>query len=253
MEQPGYPLFKEVLIGAAAPFRGLDLLFGNLRQLGPLSVLPALITAAVILVGFGLGVWGAVQIEVSGHAPACLPQFLAAAFDWLVRVLLILLLLVVCYLIFTPVGLALATPFNDFLSARVEQILLGSDYVEFPGLTIWQGLLHTCQHLAVTLVIGIPLAVLAFIPFIGILFVAPEAIFASLVLSLEFMDVPLSKRLGRYRQKWTFVRRYPGASLGFGFVTLCFLAVPIVNMFLMPLSIIGGTWLYLKLEGALGA
>lgn len=253
MEQPGYPLLKEVFIGAAAPFRGLDLLFGNLRQLGPLSVVPALITAAAILLGFALGTWGALHIELSGYAPAWMPQFLVAATDWLVRVVLILLLLIVCYLIFTPVGLALATPFNDFLSARVERILLKADYVEYPGLTIWQGLLHTCQHLAVTLVIGIPLAVLAFVPFIGVLFVVPEAIFASLVLSLEFLDVPLSKRLDRYRQKWAFVRRYPGAGLGFGFVTLCFLAVPIVNLFLMPLSIIGGTWLYLKLDGGLDA
>ena len=251
MSDKGIPIHTQFLLGLSSPFRGIGILRGNFRKLAALTVLPVFVASLVMAAAFLLGVWGASLVDVTGFAPAWLPQWLAAAANWLVCLLLVVMLVAICYLVFTPVGLALASPILDPLSARVERILLKEGYDGLPGLSIPDGVIHATQHLLFTLVVGVPLALLAIFPFIGILFVVPQMVFASLVLSLEFMDFPLSRRIDTYFRKWGFVKRFPAACLAFGGVNLAILAIPIINMALMPLSVIGGTWLYLKLEGRL--
>ncbi|MDA0837783.1 MAG: EI24 domain-containing protein [Planctomycetota bacterium] len=243
--------FHQVLFGAAAPLRGLAILKSNFRQLGGLCVLPVIIT--LITLGFVIAgvVHGISNIDISALAGNWIPSFLAGIVNFIGKLLLIVVLFLFSYLIFTPIGLALATPINDVISARTEKILLGKNYGPLPGLTIWKGLLHTCQHLTITLSIGIPLAILAITPFINIAFVWFNILFALLVLSLELVDIPLSKRVFRYFQKWAYLKNHFFYFLGFGAVCFLMMTIPIVNLALMPLNIIGGTWLYLKMEGKL--
>jgi len=243
--------FQQILIGASAPLRGLAILRSNFRQLGGLCILPMFIT--LITLGFVIAsvIYGISNIDISDLAPNWMPGFLAGVMNFIGKILLIVAVILFSYLIFTPIGLALATPINDVVSARTEKILLGEKYEPLTGLTIWKGLLHTCQHLSLTLSIGIPLAILAIIPFINVAFVWFNLLFASLVLSLEFIDIPLSKRVFRYFQKWGYLKNRFFYFFGFGVVCFLMMTIPIMNLALMPLSIIGGTWLYLKMEGKL--
>jgi CysZ protein len=243
--------FQQILIGAAAPLRGLAILKKNFRQLGGLCVLPVIITLftlGCVIAGVSYGI---TNIDISALTPNWMPGFLAGVINFIGKLLLIVVLILSSYLVCTPIGLALATPINDVISARTEKILLGEKYESMPGLTLWKGLLHTCQHLTLTLSIGIPLAILAIIPFINVAFVWIDILFASLVLSLEFMDIPLSKRVFRYFQKWGYLKNHFFYLFGFGVVCFLMMTIPIVNLALMPLNIIGGTWLYLKREGKL--
>jgi len=243
--------FQQILTGATAPLRGLAILRRNSKQLGGLCVLPVIITLFTFGIAWAGAFYAITNIDISALAGNWIPSYLTTVVDFIGKLLLIVVVILFSYLIFTPIGLALATPITDVISARTEKILLGKYYEPLPGLTLWKGLLHTCQHLAITLSIGIPLAILAIIPFINIAFVWLDILFVSLVLSLEFMDIPLSKRVFRYFQKWLYLKNHFFYFFGFGVVCFLMMTVPLVNLALMPLNIIGGTWLYLKMEGKL--
>jgi len=244
--------FQQILTGATAPLRGLAILRRNFRQLGGLCILPVIITLFTMGSALACVIYGISNVDIFALADNWIPTYFTGVVNFLGKLVLILVAILLSYLVFTPIGLALATPINDVISARTEKFLLGEKYEPLPGLTIWKGLLHTCQHLSITLTIGIPLAILAIIPFINVAFVWLDILFASLVLSLEFIDIPLSKRVFKYFQKWVYLKNHFFYFLGFGIVCFLIMTLPLINLALMPLSIIGGTWLYLKIEGKLG-
>ena len=48
----------------------------------------------------------------------------------------------------------------------------------------------------------------------------------------------------RYRAKWTLLRENRALALGFGCMTAALLLVPFVNVLVIPLCAVGGTFFY---------
>jgi CysZ protein len=72
--------------------------------------------------------------------------------------------------------------------------------------------------------------------------------FTALFLSREMMDGPMSRRRYRFRRKLRIVRSQLPLMLGFGMACAGLLWVPLLNFVFMPVSIVGGTLLFLTIE-----
>lgn len=218
------------------------LLLGGLVALGVYFVWPWLTALDMWLAGF-LG--GASQLW----------QTLAALLTWLVWFLVLVLVMGVAGVVLLLVGQAVASPFLDLLSERIETLVLG---VEPAGLTV-RRLVDTVLVSLGDLVWGlvyyagvqVPLLLLGLIPVIG---TGPAAVlsfgFAALLLAQEFVGLSLTRHLVSYRARWRAVMRNKWSCLGFGTTAMALLFVPGVNLVLLPVAAAGGTLLYCDLRAA---
>jgi uncharacterized protein involved in cysteine biosynthesis len=68
----------------------------------------------------------------------------------------------------------------------------------------------------------------------------------SLITTLTFISYPQSRRQLGLIQCLAWMRKNLFASLGFGLATMILFGIPVVNAFALPLSVVGGTLLYLE-------
>lgn len=64
----------------------------------------------------------------------------------------------------------------------------------------------------------------------------------------EMLDGPTSRRGWSFGEKLALIRREPAACLGFGLASTVVLLVPLLNVFVLPVAVVGGTLLFLELE-----
>lgn len=149
-------------------------------------------------------------------------------------------------------GQAIASPFLDLLSEKVETLVLGIAPKPF-------GFLRLVRSVSISigdLVGGVMLLAAVNVPvfLIGMTGVgaAPAAVasfaFSGLLLAHEFVGLSLSRHLVTYGGRWRVVRANTWVSLGFGTSSMFLLMVPGLNLLLLPLSAVGGTLLYCDLR-----
>lgn len=165
------------------------------------------------------------------------------ALYWLVWGLAFIVLLVVALFVFTMLANVIASPFNAILSVKVETHLTGrepqsqmSPWLVFPR-TISRELAKVLYILPRLL----GLVILTLIPGLNVLSPVLWVLFGAWMMAIEYTDYgadnndvgfrELRRRLGRRRFK----------ALGFGLPLYFLLAVPIVNLVLMPVGVAGGT------------
>jgi CysZ protein len=66
---------------------------------------------------------------------------------------------------------------------------------------------------------------------------------ASLLVGLDFLDGPLERRRLRFRRKLGLMLRQWPTTGSFSLVCLALVSIPLVNLVLVPLCVIGGTLL----------
>jgi uncharacterized protein involved in cysteine biosynthesis len=161
---------------------------------------------------------------------------------------------------FTVVAVVLgqiaAGPFLDLLSARVEREACGRG--ELPPLSaadlaadLLASVVHSVVVLTLYAALACPLTLLQLVPIIGQVIAVPAAIaLAALYLAREAWDYPMSRRRWSLRRKLAAVRATAAPALGLGLGGVALLAIPVVNVLAMPVVVVGGTWLFVKLEDA---
>jgi len=237
--------------GGAAFFAGVATCLAGFRAVRATPALRALALAPAIvnLVLIALLVWGVVEIRpvVSAWiAPDAtgVTGFLADAGALVAAIVAALLL----HPILAPV---LASPFNEALSTGVERVVRGRrESDEAFALSrvagdffrpIGQALRIALFRLGATLLL-LPLALVPVAgPVIAFLVSAAFAAF-------DYVDLPASRVRMTYAEKRALTRRHRAATLGFGMVAQALLIVPIVNVFLLPAAVAGGTLLYFRME-----
>jgi CysZ protein len=146
-----------------------------------------------------------------------------------------------------------ATPFNDWLSQRVETLRLGPYTEPFSWATMFgdlaQSLWHSILSLFLLFAIFVGTLALSLIPLIGTLG-APIISFVAtaLLIGRESMDGCQSRRRMSFAHKMLFLRHHWPVLLGFGVLGAAVVWIPLVNLLVVPLSIAGGTMLYCDLE-----
>jgi uncharacterized protein involved in cysteine biosynthesis len=254
-----------------APFAGVTHLLSGLgllartRRLWPLVAFPFGVGLLVLMPGIWLA--GSIQdglrgllpafaegpavvdsgvMATVGHGALAAMRVLASALTWTVTVLALLIGYV------AAVRIA-GAPFNDLLSAEVEKIRSGGGEVLYlpPFLP---GMLHALNtevlRLAILLTLFIPLYLMSLLlPGVGAAIVTGLLVVqAALWLAYDAMSYCFDRRLWPLRKRLGFLRRHWWHVLQFGLGGAAILAIPLVNLFLFPLLVSGGTLLFRDLD-----
>lgn len=240
---------RNFFTGAGLLGRGLGLVLRSPRLLG-LGLLPALISgilyaAAVIsLITF-------IQ-DISAAATSFAADWTATARD-LMQVLAGLAILGIGALLgvltFTAVTLLIGDPFYEQISVRVENRFGGvPDAVEvgfWPSLG--RSLVDSLRMIGLSIVVGVPLFLLGFIPVIGQTVVPVlGATVGGWLLAVELTGVPFQRRGQRLRHRRAALKGNRPMALGFGVMVFLSFLIPLGAILLMPAAVAGATLLSRK-------
>jgi len=260
-----------LLSGFRLPFEALGVLRRE-RRLWPLALLPVLLSLAAF--GVSIGLVAANAAEIYGWATDWLPSLSAEHwYEWIwvgpARVALAALgaglflgLVGACLVATYLVASVLASPIHDALAARVEQILTGAVVEEGAGgvrALMREGARSMREELKRTLFfLGLSLPLIA----VGLLVPGAQLVTGPTLLGITILFLPLdysSYTLDRRRvsfeakRRWLFAHR--SVMLGFGGAAFMTFSIPGLNFLAMPVLVVAGTLLALRLgpPGAVAA
>jgi len=181
--------------------------------------------------------------------------YLIGALSWVLWIVAFPAIIVANFLVLVLVGQAVASPFLDTLSEQVENRVLGTTPEPF-GIgraikTVSVAIGDLVWGVFFLVMVNGPLILLGFIPVLGTTVAAVVSFgFSALLLSHEFMGLPLTRQLVSYRERWSHVWRHKWLALGMGSSTMLLLVIPGINLVLLPLAAVGGTLMYCDLREA---
>ena len=168
-----------------------------------------------------------------------------AFLGWLIWVAAVGAVVAGCALVIVLVGQVVASPLMDVLSEKTEAIVLGKRDEPFSWRQLLRGVWLACGDLFWGLLF-LGVVSLALLP-LGPLGPVLGFVFNALLLSQEFVGLPLTRRMVGYRGRWGAVWANRWVCLGFGAVAMGMLFTPGVNLLLLPVATVGGTMLYCDL------
>lgn len=172
---------------------------------------------------------------------------------WLIWLLFAMMALVVTAFTFNVLANLLGAPFYGLIAERVlAQERGGSAHLATVSMrqVAWQSLLRQLQLLRYLLPRSLGIALLtlivSFMPVVNLLAPVIAGLWAAWSLALQYQDYPadsdqvslLALRKHLAANRWQ--------SLSFGFSALLASSVPIVNLFLLPATVVGGTLLWCR-------
>jgi len=230
--------FSEFVRGFTTPFRALQKIFEHPKLIF-LSLFPALLTLFVLafcIYAVLTGAWA------FGHAWL---QNLAGTYTGVATGILTFIVgFFTFYLMFQSIGILLslvASPFNDWLAEETERAC-GRKPISLNFGILIRVFFLDLRKTIFTLISGIALWFLALVPGLGIF----SPIGFALITTLTFISYPQSRRQLGLIECLHWMKSHLAASLGFGFSTLLLMSIPVVNAFALPLSVVGGTLLFLE-------
>ena len=223
--------------------RGADYLFRGARLLTHPAlrlfvIVPLLVNIIIFasLLGFTFSFLG----RTINEWMAALPGWLGFL-EWIIWPLLVAVFGLIAGYTFTAVALLIASPFNNLLAEKAEELLTGQpvDALEGPLaalLSVPRALLRELAKLAYY----IP----SFVP--GVNLAAPLLWFllGAWMMSIQFVDYPVDNHQLGFAAVKSAVARKRLSSLGFGGVVALCAGIPVINFFVVPAAVVGATLLW---------
>ncbi|HEY3359005.1 MAG TPA: EI24 domain-containing protein [Polyangia bacterium] len=176
------------------------------------------------------------------------PEGLGLRVLWYVLYVFILLaVLVLGYALFFILQALLASPFNDLLSEKTEELLAGHKPLPFSLARFLRNAVVTVAHESMKLLLLIAILaplwlVCLFIPGIGsILFAVLGGAVSAFFLGYDYHDYALARRRFPFGRKWGLLTHNFAFTLGFGTTVSLMLLVPVLGLFFPPFAAVGGT------------
>lgn len=152
-----------------------------------------------------------------------------------------LLILLLGFILYKHIVMALSAPFMSPVSEKIEEHLLGKSNHNHRKTSfmeqLWRGIRINLRNLSMELLLTLPILLLGLIPVIGV--VATLLLFAVQAYYAGFgnMDYTLERHL-KYKDSLLFVRKNKGTAIGNGIVFMLFLFIPVLGVILvLPLSV----------------
>lgn len=244
--------------GFSYPFRAGHFLIGH-----PRLYLYVLIPFLINVVVFSLAVWLGLDFfdtTVEAMIPVGDAWYWSILyyFLWLVAVLATALLV---FFLFAIIGNLIASPFNDILSEKTEEILTGQRRDEpFEMMVFLRDSLHIfldeLLKISAFLVGMVILFLLLLLPAVGpVLYSVLSILWTALFLVVEYTGYVFNRHKLVFKDQRQFIRQRKLASIGFGTGSLCLLAIPFLQFFTIPLGVIGAVhfWYDSKPQQLLGS
>ena len=238
--------------GFFAPFRSVRILRSNPRLIQYILI-PFLINALVFsgAVYLGLDFFGSTVVE---HIPQGDVWYWSVLY-WLLWLFAVLLTAVLVFFSFTVVGNLLASPFNDLLSERTEEVLSGhvnDERFSFGRFLrdALQTVLMEAKKMWVFVVVMVFILPLNLLPGIGNSLYTLLAVSLTLFfLSFEYLGFVLVRKHQFFREQKSYIFARKFLMLGFSCGVMTLLAIPFFQLFCIPLAVIGATRLWCEEEG----
>jgi len=179
-----------------------------------------------------------------------------AVLTYLVWVLASIFTAILVFFCFTVVGNLIASPFNDLLSERTEQLISGQGSDERFSLKAFaqdagRSLLTEAKKLSLFVVGMLLLLLLNLIPAFGqILYSVAATLFTLFFLAVEYLGYILGRKRYSFGEQRRYVFSRTFLHLGFSVGVLCLLAIPLMQLLCIPLAVVGATLLYCDSNGA---
>ncbi len=244
-------MMKKLSKGFFAPFKGLIFLKRE-RALWKYVVIPLVINVFVFV---GLGIlflllFPELVALILPEGDAWYWTILRAVL-WIIGSFLVVILFLVS---FTAVGTAIASPFNEALSERVERMVGG--WKSEAGEGLWdqakrsaRSAIESIKHVAVYLGGSFIIGLSGLIPAVGtFVSMVLGTLWTFLFLAMEFGDYYLARHWLAFRTRWRMVLAERWSSLGFGAGCAALFMIPFLNLLLMPGAVVGGTLLWMELK-----
>jgi len=162
----------------------------------------------------------------------------------------LLLTTVLVFFSFTVIGNLIASPFNELLSERTEELRKDQktdqpfSFSRFVG-DAKNALLVEIKKLSVFVICMLLLFAINFIPGIGSMIYAVLApIFTLFFLVVEYMAFVLMRKQLSFGQQRKYISKRPVLMTGFACSIFCLLAIPFLQFFCIPLAVVGATLLW---------
>lgn len=158
-----------------------------------------------------------------------------------------IVILVVVYYSFTLVANLISAPFNSFLAEKTELLLTGVKPAvnESIPVQIRRAIGSELRKLLYIMSRMIPLAIISlilmFIPAINAAVPFIWFAFSAWLLANEYLDYTLGNHGLMFPQVRQFAKQRRSGSLGFGSAVTLATSIPILNLFVMPAAVVGGT------------
>ena len=230
--------FNEFSRGFTTPLRALSLILAH-PKLILLSILPMAITLLVLS--------GTIYALLTGAwhtSNSFFESWVASYSGALSHVMVVLagaLLLYITFHTFTLFISLFSSPFNDFLAEETEKAS-GVHSTRPSLLTLVHVFFLDLRKTALSLIFVACFGLFSFVPVIGFFSLFGFA----LVNTFTFVTYPQSRRKHGILESLSWMRQNWASSLGFGLVTLLLFGIPILNLFALPLSVVGGTMIFIK-------
>ena len=221
--------------------------FGLIRQPGlrRYVIIPLAINV-LLLTGFVT--WAVVRFEIWTDAlTRYLPSWLSFL-SWLIWILAAILVILVVLYLFTIVANIIAAPFNAVLSVKVEERLTGlvSKSEASVASVLFRSIARELGKLLYYLPRLIGLLIVSLIPGINAIAPALWILFGAWMMAVEYTDYAadnneVSFSELRLRLGWNRVQ-----ALAFGMLVYFLLAIPFLNLVVIPAAVAGGTAFWVR-------
>mgnify|MGYP001190502551 CR=1 FL=1 len=164
---------------------------------------------------------------------------------------------IVVFFTFTVVGNLIASPFNELLSERTEEILTNTKNEEPFSLAVFgrdatKSLLDEVKKLAVFVAVMLVVLPLNLVPVFGSALYAVLATAVTLYfLSVEYLSFTMTRKRLDFREQRRFIANRKRLMLGFSCGVLLLLAIPMVQLMCIPMAVIGATRLWCEEQGVI--
>jgi len=222
------------------PFRG-----GKFLSRHPRLWRYVLIPFVINLLVFSLSVYFGLDFfnqTVVGMLPTGEAWYWIALY-YLAMVVAVVLTMVLVFFSFTVVGNLIASPFNELLSERTEEVLHGSAQgVPFSLAGIGRVLIDESKKMAVFILLMALLLLLNLIPGFGTLVYSILSFLLTVYfLVVEYTGYIFGRKGQGFKEQRTFIRGRQFMAFGFGVGVLCLLAIPLLQFFCIPFAVVGAT------------
>ena len=155
-----------------------------------------------------------------------------------------LLIVVIGFILYKHIIMALSAPFMSPVSQKIEAHLLGEAHehrnTKFTA-QLWRGIRINVRNLLMELLFTIPILLFSLIPIINIFTSILLFLVQSYYAGFGNMDYTLERHF-KYDESLKFVRSHSGIAMGNGIVFMTMLFIPVIGIILvLPLSVTAST------------
>ena len=217
------------------------------RSLWPNVAIPATINFAVFLATAGFLFWNIDWFILAQPGEDATLRMVLVVLWWIYRILLYPLLLALAYFLTLILAGIVASPFNEALSERAEELMMGRAVPAEEG---WKALIvGGARGVATAAATGIPRAflvvALGLIPGIGPIL---AAVVGAYFIAVGYTDYALERRRYSLKRKLSVIWKHCRMAIGFGVGANILLLVPLLNFLCMPIAVVGGTAVAIALD-----